>query len=386
LERDGRAILKAGTEAPLRAVDGDELRHALIDSALTLLAEGGRGEFSLRKVAERVGASGSAASHRFGDRAGLVAETANVALQQEEADLARFARWIPPLDPEVEAIAPVLVEWLDQRTRWSRTQARISCELILMSYREPRVFRYGADLHALYIDFLGRLCSPLTDAARDLLALFLIAESPNWLVLADDAQFKLLSQETARRAVAIALGRTGDTPAFWVAWNAQHSRAAPTRMSASTLSGTKARIAAAVAQMIAHEGAHAVTHRAIAKAASVSLSSLVHHFGKRGDLIRTGVQVLFDAHAGTTEASTVTSSSASVAAFELAMYALTDPFLAPLTAEVRRRQGTRSATSGLAPGVREVIELVTCALHLLDAPETSGARVLCELAARSRVS
>lgn len=351
--------LTANSEAPVRAAEGDELRLALIDSALALLAEGGRGDFSLRKVAERVGASGSAASHRFGDRAGLISETCRAALDRERADLARFAQRLPPLEARPEIIAPVLVEWLDQRTRWSRTQARVSCELILMSYREPQVVRYGAQLHAHYVDFLGRLAPTLPPSACDLLALFLIAESPNWLVLADDSQFKLLSQETARRAAAMALGESAETPRFWVDFNADRPMPQPPADAAEY--GTKARIALSVAQIIAHEGAHAVTHRAIAKAASVSLSSLVHHFGKRGDLIRAGVQLLFRPNSQAAPAL----SSTSVASFELALYTLSDPFLAPLTLEVRRRQGARRADAAGSAGAREVVELVACARELI---------------------
>jgi AcrR family transcriptional regulator len=106
-----------------------------------------------------------------------------------------------------------------------------------------------------------------------------------------------------------------------------------------------------------------VTHRAIARAASVSLSSLVHHFGKRGDLIRAGILLLFRPDSEAAEAL----GSTSVAAFELALYALSDPFLAPLTAEVRRRQGVwRAAGAPGTPGVREVVELAACARELIE--------------------
>lgn len=348
--------------APLRSSDGDDLRHALIDSALALLAEGGRGDFSLRKVAERLGVSGSAASHRFGDRAGLVAEVCNAALAQEKADLARFAQRLPSLDASVDTIAPVLVEWLDQRARWSRTQTRISCELILMSYREPEVARYGVQLNALYLDFLGRLCPDLAESARGLLVLYLIAEAPNWLALADDSQFKLLSQETARRAAAMALGGDAETPNFWVNFNIARSLGSSQAAAEEGASGSKARIALSVAQIIADEGAHAVTHRAIAKAAGVSLSSLMHHFGKRGDLIRAGVQRLFRSPSPGVDALGATP----VAAFELALYVLTDPFLAPLTADVRRRQGLGRPNDGRGVGAREVLELVACARELIS--------------------
>ena len=357
---------------------GDDVRASLIDSALGLLAEGGRGEFSLRKVAERIGASGSAASHRFGDRAGLVAEVAAAALTREAAQLAQFADRLPSLPPSIETLAPVLTEWLDQRARWGRTQTRICCELALMSYREPAGGDYGQALRRLYLDFLGRLCPALSGAAADLLAFYLLAESPNWLVLADDTGFRLLSGETARRVSALALGGDPQTSRFWLDWSAKRAGAALAHPAA--LTGTKARIAQAVAAIIAEEGAHAVTHRAIAKVANVSLSSLVHHFGKRTDLIRAGVELLFREGSDPSAPATFEEAARnSLQAFELALYALSDPFLAPQTAATRERLVWRRTSGTETPTLCEIFELLSGAALLLRAEDSAGAHALTAL-------
>src|SRR5918999_5688333 len=48
------------------------LRRALLDAGLELLAERGVEGFTLREVARRAGVSHAAPSHHFGDRGGLV--------------------------------------------------------------------------------------------------------------------------------------------------------------------------------------------------------------------------------------------------------------------------------------------------------------------------
>jgi AcrR family transcriptional regulator len=49
-----------------------DLRRALIDAALTDVAEGGPTALSLRNIARRVGVSHAAPTHHFGDKAGLL--------------------------------------------------------------------------------------------------------------------------------------------------------------------------------------------------------------------------------------------------------------------------------------------------------------------------
>jgi AcrR family transcriptional regulator len=74
-----------------------DLRRALLDAAVRLIAEHGTGEISLRELARRVGVSHAASSHHFGDKAGLLTAVATegnhllaAALHEVYADTGSF--------------------------------------------------------------------------------------------------------------------------------------------------------------------------------------------------------------------------------------------------------------------------------------------------------
>jgi AcrR family transcriptional regulator len=347
---------------------GDEIGPALIDSGLEVLAEGGGAEFSLRRAGERIGLAGSAASHRFGNREGFLAAVGQAALDREVLELERFCADLPAIPCEVAPLASTLVEWLDHRARWSRRQARTICELVLMSYRYPSAHSFNQHYLTLLCAFLRRLCPGLPPGGSQLIALFLIAEAPNWLLLADEAAFKMLSAETAARIVALAIGAAAPTSTFWLEYSHARPELSTARLPNSAASGTKQRILDVVVRMIEEEGPQAVTHRAISANAGVSLSSLMHHFGKRGDLLRAGIQELF--RQKLSAKSEHASLRTAAAPYELALYALQDPFLAPLAAAVRRKQGAafdrpEDLVGGVSLAGEEIASMLKCSMALL---------------------
>jgi AcrR family transcriptional regulator len=351
----------------------DVISPALIDSGLDVLADGGGSEFSLRRVGERIGFAGSAASHRFGNREGLIAAVGQAALEREEVEFNRFAAELPAVPCEAEPLAAVLREWLDHRARWSRRQARTICELILMGYRDAAASDFNKHYAQLSCAFLTRLCPELPPDAAQLMSLYLIAEAPNWLVMADETAFKMLSAETAGRVVAFALRQNAPTSHFWLDYSRSRPEPSLAALRHPTPTGAKQRILEAVVRTIEEEGAQAVTHRAISAKAKVSPSSLMHHFGKRSDLLRSGIQELFRHKLDAQQ--TVASSRAAAAPYELALYALQDPFLTPLAAAVRRKLGADSAGRPDRPmaasaGHTELVNLTKCAVALLGGART----------------
>jgi AcrR family transcriptional regulator len=307
----------------------NDVAGLLLEAAFDLLAKGGWGQFSLRAVAESIGAAGSAASHRFGDRAGLVSALCRAAVEREQRQMDQF---MPGLSVRTDQqLGDVLYEWLEQRVRWNRKQARACSELLLVSLRDAACRRFSRDWMTVCGRMIARLHPALDQEAADRLAAVLAVEVAYWLLLADDPLFRLSSAEWLRRTVSLARGSQGAPPVFWLEQGLALAPAPPP----PALTGTKQRIVQATARIILESGVQAVTHREIAKRSGASLSSLTYHFASLGDLIRQGFQALFPPSA---EAAP-TSAAWALAGYELVLQALRDPFLAPLAAAHRRRMG-----------------------------------------------
>jgi AcrR family transcriptional regulator len=315
----------------------DEVAGLLVEASFDLLAKGGWGHFSLRAVAESIGAAGSAASHRFGDRAGLVAALCDAAVRRERQEMARFAPQVR-VDTN-EELSAILYEWLEQRVRWNRKQARACAELLLVSYRDPACRGFGPAWSEACRDFVNRLHPALDAEAARTITAFLSVEIVYWLLLADDPMFRLASREALGRVIHVAARPQNDLagappPAFWFGQGLEQ----PDTRRSRPLTGTKQRIIEATAQIILECGVQAVTHREIAKRSDASLSSLTYHFESLTDLIRQGLQTIFTPvppGSGTPPPMPYRA----VVPYELAVQALRDPFLSPLAATCRRRAG-----------------------------------------------
>jgi DNA-binding transcriptional regulator YbjK len=334
---------------------GDEIAGRLIEASFDLVAEGGWAVFSLRAVADAIGAAGSAASHRFGDRSGLVAAVGEAALLREAAEMNRFLPGVTTSG--AGELAALLNEWLEQRARRGRRLGRMCAELMRVSYRDPALQGFGARWLDLTARWIGRLYPKASDDAARILAGALAAEAPFRLLLADDPEFRLVSQESLGRTVALALGAQGPPP-FWL----QRGLALPPAEPPLGLAGAKAAIVEAAARLIEDDGVLAVTHREIARRCGASLSSLTYHFRSLDDLIRQGFERLF-ADPGRPPPAAV---------YEMALQALSDPALAPLALVARRRLAQDAPgpqTSDLdVLGRRETGALLAIAFTLAGAP------------------
>ena len=334
---------------------GDEIAGRLIEASFDLVADGGWAAFSLRAAAEAIGAAGSAASHRFGDRSGLVAAVGEAALLREAAGMNAF---LPGVTASAAGeLSSLLNEWLEQRARRGRRLGRMCAELMRVSYRDPALPGFGARWLDLTARWIGRLYPQAPEDARRVMAGVLAAEAPFRLLLADDPEFRLVSQESLGRMVGLALGAEGPPPC-WL----QRSLALPPPEPPLGLAGAKGAIVEAAARLIETDGVLAVTHREIAKRCGASLSSLTYHFRSLDDLIRHGFEFLFAGPRRPPPA----------AVHELALQALRDPALAPLALAVRRRlaQDAPGPPTGDLEvlGRRETSALLAIAFTLAGAP------------------
>jgi AcrR family transcriptional regulator len=304
----------------------DEIAGLLIEASFDLVAKGGWGDFSLRAVADSIGAAGSAASHRFGDRAGLIAAVCEAAIGRERAQMDSF---LPGVEVETcEDLTCVLYAWLEERLRKNCKQARNCSELLLVSYRDPAFGSFGARWADLCCQMIARLSPGFPAPGCRALSAFLSVEIAYWLMQAPDPEFRLTGREALGRMVMLGAGAPGPLPVLWM----QRALDMPDTRAPLALTGTKLKIVEATAAIIADAGVQALTHREIAKRSGASLSSLTYHFESLDDLIRKGFQQLF-----TPGSPAPPMPSRAVVAYELALQALRDPLLVPLAAGVRRQ-------------------------------------------------
>ena len=342
----------------------DETAGLLLEAAFDLLAKGGWGNFSLRAVADSIGAAGSAASHRFGDRAGLVTAVCDTAVARERAQMRQF---LPGVEVGAgDELAAALCEWLEQRARWNRKQARACSELLLVSYRDPHFGAFGGQWAQACREMIARLYPAVGEEVCRAMAAFLSVEIAHWLLLADDPQFRLASGEALRRIARLGSGQTGELPVFWLGQGLK----APDAAKPVELAGTKQKIIEATAQIILESGVQALTHREIAKRSGASLSSLTYHFESLNDLIRGGLQLIFAPGRPAPAAP-----GRAVVGYELTLQALRDPFLAPLAATVRRRLGQglfgQEPPAGLQGAAqREALEMLETAFLMAGDKES----------------
>lgn len=97
------------TTAPKAGYHHGDLRRALIDAALSLVADGSVADLSLREVARRAGVTYAAPYHHFADKSALLAAVAGQGFEQLVAELERAAARRTTLESELLAMAEAYV-------------------------------------------------------------------------------------------------------------------------------------------------------------------------------------------------------------------------------------------------------------------------------------
>jgi AcrR family transcriptional regulator len=95
--------------APKVGYHHGDLRRALIDAALSLVADGSVADLSLREVARRAGVTYAAPYHHFADKSALLAAVAGQGFEQLVAELERAAVRRTTLESELLAMAEAYV-------------------------------------------------------------------------------------------------------------------------------------------------------------------------------------------------------------------------------------------------------------------------------------
>jgi len=92
------ALPKQRPKEPERRYHHGDLRRALVDAALALIAEGELGTFSLREVARRAGVTPAAPYHHFKDKTALLAAVAEEGFMALRGLLEAALAPVPPAD------------------------------------------------------------------------------------------------------------------------------------------------------------------------------------------------------------------------------------------------------------------------------------------------
>lgn len=319
-------------------------------AARALVAEEGLRGLSLRKVAARAGLSLGGVSYQVGGKRDLVGELVRDATalrrQRHDAWLARAQR----ADlADAEVLAALIAGYLDEAAGPDREHALTLCELVLEAGREPAPADAVDELVRGETAFwrAALAASPGGAAQGEAIAHYLNDELPFSLALGADPDYRLLRAATVARLAARlhdTRGR-GFAAGFEALVAAMDARAVDIRKPlAADADSRRARIAAAVADLIEAEGVASVTHRAVAAAAGAPNSTVAHYFRTRDDLLRAGIEALYlgslgsagpdpDAQAQRGGRSLLRATRA------LVLAAARDESLRPFALDLRRRRG-----------------------------------------------
>lgn len=272
--------------------EGDAAHEALLDAGLALLAAGGSRAASVRAVAERAGLSPTLVSYRFGSRAGFLD-----ALMQREVRRDHAAWQARRAQLSGMTLAPgSLAGLLHAVLREDFVAARERAALRWLSHLDAARRGEGASAGpawadgptAFWAEALAR-CG-LDPAFADGVTAFSLSFGQGYLVCGSGLGFEAWARDAcdrfADRLIGRAPVRAGDSP-----WRLA-AEALPTPAAGPEATGARAIIEAAV-DIILTDGAGALTHRAIAAHAGISLSATTHHFRNRRDILACAFEEIY---------------------------------------------------------------------------------------------
>lgn len=278
-------------------------QQRIVEEAILLLATAGIRGATLRDVAGRCGASVASIAHLFGNKDGLIAACFAEVVRRDGVRLDALVAECRAMDVPAALLPAFLWTLCEEAEGAGRTQMLVLVELLLSATASPQfatlcrqwlmarrdAFRLVAQDHGL---------DPL---AFDILGLHLISEGSFAVSCAGSASYGLLARAGFVEAAArlAGLDEQGGVPGM--AALADRFFADPeggSRNSDGEAKGrgaeSRARIVDAAASIIEAEGLAAVTNRAVADRAGVSLALTTYHFKSVTDLSFAGILRVFE--------------------------------------------------------------------------------------------
>jgi AcrR family transcriptional regulator len=379
---------------PSPGTDEDRTRRRIVEEATALVATGGIRGATLRDVAARCGASVASIAYLFGNKDGLIAECFAQAVERDRARLAALAEESATLAIPPALAGPFLWTLCEEAAGDRRADMLVLVELWLSAAANPRLAEICRDWLRMRRDaFRGfaRLfgADPL---AFDLLGLHLLSESSFAVSCHGSAAWRLLARAGFIEAVARIAGLGTAEATQGIADLAVHFFADPetdrARDPAEARGGrgaeSRARIVDAAASIIEEEGLAAVTNRAVAERAAVSLALTTYHFKSVTELAFAGILRVFEkVNEGFVRDSGASPQASAVVArirnrsqpsgverlrsrgmAEISLAAARSPALDPLGIAMRRQRGTITHAS-LGRGAHGGVTRTRAASHAL---------------------
>ena len=292
----------ASTNQPLP--EDDSGRQRIVEEAIALIAAAGIRGATLRDVAARCGAGVASIAYLFGNKDGLIAECFATVVQRDRERLAALAAECEAMAIGPELAGPFLWTLCEEAGGERRTEMLVLIELWLAAAAQPRFAEICYDwLRARRDAFRGFAAHFGADPlAFDIIGLHLLSESGFAVSCHGSAVYRLLARAGFIEAIArvAGLGNADTTPGL---------AALATRFFADPETGqareameirggrgaeSRARIIDAAASVIEEEGLAAVTNRAVAERAGVSLALTTYHFKSVTELAFAGILRVFE--------------------------------------------------------------------------------------------
>jgi AcrR family transcriptional regulator len=277
-----------------------EAVEMILDAAIRLYAAGGVRAVSFREVASGAGVSASAVQHYYPDRGQLLSATLGKARQADEQALAALLGLVAKAHPagDGEAIDAIFRLVLDHALGKHREITAVWLAVLAGAARQ-RDSEIAWGWIEGRADFWRRLaaCAGLGYSIADLLFAYSTMAECACIGFSDQPETALYLDDVIRFGAARFArvpGKPPGNPAGGGRWfgtvNAARSSALPAVARAATPNAAIERILDATADILLEEGPAALTFRAIAARAKVSLSSMTYHFDASTDLLRRGIE------------------------------------------------------------------------------------------------
>ncbi|KMS56646.1 hypothetical protein V474_14670 [Novosphingobium barchaimii LL02] len=301
----------ASASSPIAPTDAD-LRQRILAEAIALLASNGIRGATLRDVAGRCGVGLAAISSLFGNKDALI--TACFA-EVVRGDLDRLDTIVNEC-AQMEVTGDILPAFLwvacEEAGGSRRTQMLVLLELLLSAPASPQFAALCREWLVARRDALRRAgaSADIDPLAMDVLGLHLLSESSFAISCAASASYLHLARAGFLEAALLLTGQEktpepSSVTALARRFFADPGSNPPSEGAAAKGRGaeSRARIVDAAASIIEADGLSAITNRAVADRAGVSLALTTYHFKSIADLSFSGILRVFEkVNAGFTSA------------------------------------------------------------------------------------